>query len=1266
MKKHNDALMRGMGGVLCLFLAALMPVQAAGDGGPRAAPDHNARSLTAATAQQPGPKTAAQAAAIDALKERFDDLTVRWSPLTGSPSRVHSLRGPLTGPTQGPPEEIARQFLMGKLSLLNLAPEDISQLRTSRNYRTQHNGLTHLTFQQQVNGLDVFGGKVKINVDSEGRVLNLSGEPMPNIRAIINTHRPMISAEDAIVKAAAGARVEVIRKSSSQGLVYFPLSFEEVRLAWEVTVEDDATPNLYRSVVDAVNGEVLWRRNLTDYGHIDAHGPVFTSDSPDPDTPQGSSTGCCVSRADRPFSGVGFFPHEDDHYDWWNGAARTTTISNNVSAQEDRDGDDAGGFRPTAGAGEDFTFVLDLTLDPSVEDATTQNQSSAIVNLFYWNNRLHDIYYRLGFDENAGNFQTDNFGLGGSDDDAVFADAQDNRDGGKLCNANFQTPDDGTAPRMQMFQCDNSTPERDGDLENLVIIHEYTHGVSNRLITDLMVTQGKGMGEGWSDFFGLAITSEADDDLTLAYPRGQWFYNNVNGNRSSPYSTDLSIYPRTYSDLNDASSCSVKVCSNDATMSCDEDDECGGGNTCDKTSCSFQFDCEPPATTISQGPCVASVHRSGEIWANALWSGRANLVWKLGFAVGGQTMLQVVVDGMKETPDDPDMLDARDGILMADQATYGGVNTCLLWDGFARMGLGFSALSLGSGDINVLEAFDTPSTCTPNIQLNAPQDLGDVCDEGFSTEHLEVFNTGTGELIVYSVSNVAGSSDITVDALPEVPAVITADAHVDWTVRCEPTSVGSKSATIRIESNDPDQPTIDLEYTCNRPLPGLATVIADGGDFGNVCRDNFWDLNLTLSNTGGCDLTVDDISSDSSLFLAPGVMNPPIVIEPGDSVPVPIRFQTASATSFGAKNAIITITHDAPGSPKDVPVSANVPPGDIEVTGSTDFGDICAGDLAEKTVSVCNLGLCTLELQNAEIVDCLDGDGIDDFTIINPPDYPAPISKDFCLDLVVRFTPSSIGFKQCTLRITTDDPDEPVVDKILTGNTPEPMIDVPPDQPFPPTVIQSVASCSSSNPFPVSNIGQCNLTITDVSVTTNDAEYSLSGLPSFPIILEPGHIAGSGDLETVFGPDLLERIRTGEVTVTYISEPILGLTTEVPRQLCGEGVRTGARVLVVHGGVPVADVHMIKLQRLGGNRNRNRLDTVDQAMNLVPLTEIPAAPCPAIQYHREYSTVTNQIQLEPGSYQVSVMARIDGKMTKRVVGFDVDSCGFNATIVVDL
>jgi PKD repeat protein len=61
---------------------------------------------------------------------------------------------------------------------------------------------------------------------------------------------------------------------------------------------------------------------------------------------------------------------------------------------------------------------------------------------------MHDVWYQYGFDEVSGNFQDNNYGNGGADDDHVLAEAQD---GSGTNNANFATPDDGFNPRMQMF-----------------------------------------------------------------------------------------------------------------------------------------------------------------------------------------------------------------------------------------------------------------------------------------------------------------------------------------------------------------------------------------------------------------------------------------------------------------------------------------------------------------------------------------------------------------------------------------------------------------------------------------------------------------------------------------------------------------------------------------------------------------------------------------------------------------------------------------------
>jgi hypothetical protein len=330
------------------------------------------------------------------------------------------------------------------------------------------------------------------------------------------------------------------------------------------------------------------------------------------------------------------------------------------------------------------------------------------------------------------------------------------------------------------------------------------------------------------------------------------------------------------------------------------------------------------------------------------------------------------------------------------------------------------------------------------------------------------------------------------------------------------------------------------------------------------------------------------------------------------------------------------------------------------VSGSTEFGDVCAEALAEKTVSICNNGNSNLNVTSVAFSPACP-----DFTLKNSP-FPTSVSPDSCMDVMIQFTPTSVGPKSCSLVIESNDPDQPTITLTVTGNTPSPSIDVSPDMSFLPEVIQSIGACSSQKPFPISNTGQCNLRITNIAIGgENVSDYSLSGLPSFPIILEPGHIAGEGNLKTVFAPTDLDRDRQGDITVTYVSDPITGATTEVTRELCGEGVRTGARVLVTVGGVPADVVKKIQLQRITGNKNKKIVNTVDVTRNVPLSTENPNSPCPTFQYHREYGTVQNELMLLPGSYRVTATIVVNGKNKNKTVAFDVTTCDFNPNIVIN-
>ncbi len=210
---------------------------------------------------------------------------------------------------------------------------------------------------------------------------------------------------------------------------------------------------------------------------------------------------------------------------WLAGTQSTILVQgNNARAYLDRDNNnapDAGGVAVTDG---NFLTAANLADVPT----TAQNQAVAVQNLFWLNNIIHDELYRHGFNEAVGNFQENNFGLGGAGSDSVDAEAQD---GGGTNNANFATPGDGSNPRMQMYLWTAPTPDRDGDLDSDIVWHEYGHGLTWRSIGSMSGNVPGAIGEGMGDV--LAILQNNEDRV------GEYSTNSANGIRSSRYGAHL-------------------------------------------------------------------------------------------------------------------------------------------------------------------------------------------------------------------------------------------------------------------------------------------------------------------------------------------------------------------------------------------------------------------------------------------------------------------------------------------------------------------------------------------------------------------------------------------------------------------------------------------------------------------------------------------------------------------------------------------------------
>jgi hypothetical protein len=351
-----------------------------------------------------------------------------------------------------------------------------------------------------------------------------------------------------------------------------------------------------------------------------------------------------------------------------------------------------------------------------------------------------------------------------------------------------------------------------------------------------------------------------------------------------------------------------------------------------------------------------------------------------------------------------------------------------------------------------------------------------------------------------------------------------------------------------------------------------------------------------------------------------------------------------------------------------VPVSVSIDPfffhvsesGHIQVPSAVAFGSVCSGDTGHATLNVCNTGGGSLSVSGITSSN-------PQFAVATPSGgFPVVIAPGSCFPFEVTFTPAGSGLQTGTLTVASDDPTTPSLSLTATAHAEAGSLGLSSNLTFDPTVIQSIGNCHSARPFVISNTGTCNLTITNVALGgANAADFSLAGLPAFPITLQPGHAVGSGDLNVIFGPNAVARERIANIAVTFVSNPTSGTTSTQTRELCGEGVRTGARVLVTEGGVPMAQVHEIELKRFGGVLGFSK--EVDEVKNVLlqSVAPTPGTSCPALKFHREYGAVTNDGQLRPGIYQLKIEAKIAGHEVRKKVWFNVDTCGFNGTIVVD-
>lgn len=877
-------------------------------------PDFDRRNSKApADASLPAP----QRAALSRLRAVKPGLQVEFDTVAGTPKWVAAPRGFLTGPqgegvgreflaaiSADEPHRTVKAFVREHRNLFGHGPENLEAAHIQREFVTPHNGLKTVIWEQRLDDLPVFESTFIAHTTRRNELVNVSSTLLRDLAQAAEAgtpgqgarrSTPAISARRAVAQATAnlddpvaeadisqteppvGAsqrqqfRAPVLKGEATAQLTWLPMSAQSVRLCWDVVLTSRARGEMFRLLVDAQTGEVLLRRCLTDY-LSDATYRVFTSDSPSPFSPgHPSPLTNQPAAASRQLLTLSALDTNASPGGWIDEGVNETR-GNNVDAHTDRNADDLPDLpRP---AGSPFR-VFDLPMDLSQPPTTYSH--AAVVQLFYTCNWMHDRLYALGFTEAAGNFQNSNFGRGGLGGDALQADAQD---GEGFNNANMSTPPDGSAPRMQMFLFDGPTPDRDGDLDAEIVLHEYAHGLSNRRVgggVGLSALQSQGLGEGWSDFYALALLSEPGDDVRGNYAKGGYATYLLGGLRENyyfgirryPYSTDLAKNPLTFKDI-DPSQASAHA-------------------------------------GIPRSPIIrssaAEVHNQGEVWCVMLWEARAGLIDRHGFARGNELVLQLVTDGLNLSPPNPTFVQARDAILQADLVHSGGANQNELWRAFARRGLGFHATAPSSfTTTGVFESFDIPDDLRiqPLTGFTSSGPVGGPFAP--ASFMLTLTNAGTNP-----VAWAAGSSASWLAALP-LTGTLPTGGSLPVTVSIEPAAVslpgglytGALQFTNRANGVAQTRPValrVGLpdyfveQFTGDNDLAHTTfTFTPDGsGSFYAVCRGGA--TNFPTDPAGGTTLSLED--DDFALVTLP----------PGTNVSV---YGTPSNVFFVGSNGYLT------------------------------------------------------------------------------------------------------------------------------------------------------------------------------------------------------------------------------------------------------------------------------------------------------------------------------------------------------------------------
>lgn len=726
-----------IGVLLCTLLLAASAEGFAGDH--QAEPDFDVRD---------GAATRSLPAGTNRLRRELGSLGTVAAGERGGVDFVGRSDAYLTGPGGGSAASIALRWISDNSRGLGLGADGPGTLELTDSYSSLK-GVQHLRFEQIIGGLPAWGPPIKANLTAEGELINVSGVPAGGVELLERPTR--LDRRDALKAARRSLDADPgpgFGEMESARAVAFSFPDGTARRAWAVHVVG-GDGYLYEVVIDAANGDQLARLSKTDFLNEAA---VY---SPYPDingTPQTVDLG-----ADP---------------EWLDDSNGGTRLAGNFARVRIEGADlpamSGDWLYPYTFFEDPFCPSYGCTWDPGVSASIPALAKASAPGLLHNINALHDHFLEepIGFDEASGNFERINSTGQGLDGDRVNAEQSTQA----LNNASFSTPPDGSSPLMSTYYF--FTHYLNGADSPDLVAHEYTHGLTNRLIGSISGKQPESLGEGWSDWYALdwvvgsgVISDGPGEDLVI----GDYLAEGTNSEGIRFQRMDCkpaSVAP-----------------------SCPSIGTAGGGG--------FTFG--------DLGKVNGdSVHANGEIWAQILWDLRDRL--------GTEDARAVITGGLRLSPANPTYLQARDAILQS--ALTLGMPRFDLWDVFAARGMGFSATSPGPESLDAVEAFDLPPGLYPgfiSITDDAPLGDGDGIPE-----------TGETLQVTASAEKFAGPG------LTEVSGSLTASPDI-YVGTAESSWPDFPTGAALLDADGPFTASIGSE--CGTPLSLNLAVTSSAGGF---------------------------------------------------------------------------------------------------------------------------------------------------------------------------------------------------------------------------------------------------------------------------------------------------------------------------------------------------------------------------------------------------------------------------------------------------